>query len=518
MKNTRIHIALYSQLLLVQTSEVLGSQLSDDLGCPLNTSSLYTDNKSGIEISSPERHTRGLDDPRGPLNDCMPEEGSAVLLRETSHDAETLSSKSSNCSVFEHPDDTTLQITAILNRHEEFRDPLLTILKRYERAEEDSSPLNTSCLESGLWRQKKAFERHVASVVLGSIPHGIAPERLTIRILSMDGGGVRGIVPAYFLKRLEERFQCPIQKMFHFVAGSSAGGILATALSLPSDDQPTKPRFTAKELETLLFKETGNIFTKNWWSFFGLFGSQYKDPIKVFQRLAGKDTLFSNGVMRAMVTSYDLEANALKLLTNFPTTECKLEHRGPEAFTAADVMRATSAAPTYFPPHMCQPRANGLTDRYVLGDGGIGANNPSRIILQEVLSQYPGAEILMVSLGTGYKARNLSYKDVHNAGSLKWLRIGLIDMLMSVPNALGVHEVETLFNPRPQANGHMQSMINGMYFRFDPSVTDDSMDNVKESNLRALTQDMQRDIDKPGSMWSHLIQTLEQRPMKQLPR
>lgn len=480
-------------------------------------------------------------------------------LESPSHDerlqrADSLDSAYFSESCFENPDEITGDITSILNTNPELRAPLLEILRKYARETDEKKSLTTDLKNSmsrDFFGKKASFYRHVGSVILGSlvVPHSPTLPRPIIRVLSIDGGGVRGIIPAYFLSRLEARFGMPVQKMFHFIAGTSAGGILATALSLSAQNNPSEPRFTATQLERMLFTETKNIFTRNRWSANGLFGPKYNSPSRVFERIVGKDTLFSKGVIKAMVTSYDLEAQSLKLIKNFRTTEYFNEVCEPEVFTAVDTMCATGAAPTFFPPHLCMPRGFALSDRYVLADGGIGANNPSRIILQEVLTQYPGAKVVLVSVGTGYKTRNIGYDEVKGAGLFKWLKLGLIDMLMGVPNALAVHQLETLFTPVHHKRTELLSpcsdsnplgstldtgtaqpakkmlrrrssaepMIDGMYFRFDPSVQDDSLDNAKESNLRSLVASMQRDMDKPGSMWHHLTSVLEKVPFTPLP-
>src|SRR5918995_672220 len=83
----------------------------------------------------------------------------------------------------------------------------------------------------------------------------------TFKVLSIDGGGIRGIIPAMVLARLEKQTGRPIAEMFDLIAGTSTGGILALGLTLPSDDG--KPRYAAKDLLELYEKDGSRIFPRS---------------------------------------------------------------------------------------------------------------------------------------------------------------------------------------------------------------------------------------------------------------
>jgi uncharacterized protein len=70
------------------------------------------------------------------------------------------------------------------------------------------------------------------------------------RVLSIDGGGIRGIIPAVICAKLEEWSVAPLSSQFDLIAGTSTGGILAMGLSLPPNGKP------AKELVSF-YKENG---------------------------------------------------------------------------------------------------------------------------------------------------------------------------------------------------------------------------------------------------------------------
>src|SRR4051794_6908142 len=77
----------------------------------------------------------------------------------------------------------------------------------------------------------------------------------TIRILTIDGGGIRGIIPATVLREILQGLRA--QDVFHMIAGTSTGGILACALAKPEPHAP-------QELIDLYVRHGGEIFDKPW--------------------------------------------------------------------------------------------------------------------------------------------------------------------------------------------------------------------------------------------------------------
>src|SRR5260370_39365413 len=78
----------------------------------------------------------------------------------------------------------------------------------------------------------------------------------------MDGRGIRGIIPAVVLAEIERRTNRPIAELFHLVAGTSTGGILAVGLPVPGADG--KPKYTAQDMIDLYVKHGAALFTKVW--------------------------------------------------------------------------------------------------------------------------------------------------------------------------------------------------------------------------------------------------------------
>jgi patatin-like phospholipase/acyl hydrolase len=81
------------------------------------------------------------------------------------------------------------------------------------------------------------------------------------RILSIDGGGVRGIIPARFLQALEEMSQQPIHALFDLIVGTSTGGLIALGLTC-LNQQRQGPQYGAKDIVDFYLKESANIRQK----------------------------------------------------------------------------------------------------------------------------------------------------------------------------------------------------------------------------------------------------------------
>ncbi len=97
----------------------------------------------------------------------------------------------------------------------------------------------------------------------------------TWRILSIDGGGIRGIIPAIILASIEERTGKPISELFDLIAGTSTGAILALGLTKPNASG--KPEFTAQRIGELYEEEIPNIFRnpQSWWGISSLRNSNH---------------------------------------------------------------------------------------------------------------------------------------------------------------------------------------------------------------------------------------------------
>ena len=296
-----------------------------------------------------------------------------------------------------------------------------------------------------------------------------------MNVLSVDGGGIRGVIPAMVLADLEERTGRHTAELFDLIAGTSTGGIIALALTVPG--QGGRPRWTANDLVDLYLTEGPRIFHHSIGqmleSGLGLLDEKY-DAAPLEQAL--KDYLgearISEAVTDVMVASYDLEHRK----PFFFKTDRAKEKPGHD-WLMREAARATSAAPTYFEPEKLT--ADG--EVFALCDGGVFANNPAMSAYAEARRRHPRAQIRLVSLGTGQLTRKLHYEDVRGWGLIEWAR-PLLDVVFDGVSDATEYELAQLL---PESD----------YIRFQTELigASDALDNANERNLEHL-QDLARSL------------------------
>jgi len=258
------------------------------------------------------------------------------------------------------------------------------------------------------------------------------------RILSIDGGGMRGIIPGMFLVALEEKIKTEtsnpdahLSDYFDFFAGTSTGGILVSILLCPADGDPAKPKYTARQALDIYIKHGTDIFSatksRRFLSRFGLVSELYDDTVfkKILEDYFG-DRRLSELLRPCIITAYNIE-----LRKNHLFRQQKAISRGAARdFYLRDVCRATSAAPTYFSVAEIFSLSG---TRYPLVDGGMFVHNPSLSALLEITKTYKSYhidDIWILSLGTGVSKKPYNYEDFKK----KWaISVGpaLVDIMGS---------------------------------------------------------------------------------------
>lgn len=224
-----------------------------------------------------------------------------------------------------------------------------------------------------------------------------------MRILSIDGGGIRGIIPALVLAEVEARTGRRVAELFDLVAGTSTGGILACALTRP-DAAP------AAELVELYRTEGPRIFRRSLGqrvrSLDGLVEEKHDDTAleDALARYLGAGRL-SDATSRVLVTAYDLQARRPHFFKSW---------RADLDAPLQVVARATVAAPTYFEPLEDGPRS--------LIDGGVFATNPAMCAYAEAVRLEGSPPDFVLSLGTGSQTRPILHADAAGWGLVEWVR------------------------------------------------------------------------------------------------
>lgn len=293
------------------------------------------------------------------------------------------------------------------------------------------------------------------------------------KVLAIDGGGIRGIIPALVLAEIERRAQKPICSLFDLLAGTSTGGILVLGLTVPGEGG--LPRHRAADLVELYEREGKNIFSRSVWHRVRSVGgvAEEKYPGEGIETALAKyfgEARMADALADVLLTSYDIERRRPYFFKTFRARTDPARN-----FLMRQACRATSAAPTYFEP--CLIRLSEV-DRLVLVDGGVFANNPAMCAWAEARRLYPNAEdILVLSLGTGELTRPYVYEDAAGWGLASWVRPVLDVMFDGVSDATDYQLRQLLPGRNPRRYYRLQTKL---------VVGNDDMDDAGNTNLRAL--------------------------------
>ena len=314
----------------------------------------------------------------------------------------------------------------------------------------------------------------------------------TYRILSLDGGGIRGLVTAVWLHRLEKELGAPLRDHFHLIAGTSTGSILAcgVALGMPGEElikiykECGKRIFSPSPWPGVLRYIRGQIYSSK-----GLENVlQEKFKWKQFQKYnEGNLPLNCNSDNES--SNIDLHFGDLYCLNKQEVTTVIISYdtlnRRAIPFNSSlpryqeipiwEICKASSSAPIYFPPHIMKMYNGEVSYEIPLIDGGVVASNPTACAIAEGMKVRPDLkrdQFVVVSLGTGDANRPIHINEIKKWGLLNW----------------GRNFTNVFFDGVSQAVDHVASntIAQDRYFRFQAKLQEDSMDDISEKNLNAL--------------------------------
>ena len=288
-----------------------------------------------------------------------------------------------------------------------------------------------------------------------------------VSILSIDGGGIRGIIPATFLIELEKRTGKPICELFDLIAGTSTGGILATALTLP--DEYGKPKHSAEQMCLAYIEHGQTIFQKSPLRSMATLGGLAKPKYtslgidSMLEQFLGNKRLHTT-LTEILVTAYDLSTSTPWF---FKTSYAK-NHRSPtDNPLLTNVARATTAVPAFFQPLMMEG--------HCMVDGGVFAGNPAVCAYAQARNMYPQeSNFLVVSLGTGVVVHNRLCSKINNWGIAEWA-MPISSVVLNSSSATVDYQMRALVG-------------NDNYIRFQVQLDEDTakMDNASEKNMKRL--------------------------------
>lgn len=297
-------------------------------------------------------------------------------------------------------------------------------------------------------------------------------------ILSIDGGGIRGIIPAIVLNYIEQETDKPIADLFDVIAGTSTGGILALGLTKPGEDG--RPALTALDLVELYERRGEEIFPPSRFAFIRQLNEEKYSAEGLERALREKlgDTRISEAIAEVIVTAYDIQRRA----PIFFRTAKAIEDRESHDFLMRDVARATSAAPTYFEPF--QLAAVSPQPDYALVDGGVFANNPAMCaFVDDHAGRARPDDTLMVSLGTGALTRVLPYDQARDWGLAGW-----------APHILDV----AFDGVSDTVDYQLGQILQGRYHRFQTKldIACDDLDDASRGNIQNLKLEAEELIEQ----------------------
>ncbi|WP_264686999.1 patatin-like phospholipase family protein [Wolbachia endosymbiont (group B) of Rhopobota naevana] len=280
-------------------------------------------------------------------------------------------------------------------------------------------------------------------------------------ILSVDGGGIRGIIPAIILAEIEKRARKPISQIFDLMAGTSTGGIIVAGLC-----KKDKPQYSANDLVEL-YQEYGayifksSFFRRSILSWINCAQYPHKNIEFILDKYFGEDIL-KNTLSNVLITSYDIQNNCPFFFKSWKEGNIKLK----------DALRAATAAPTYFVPKYLKINQKEM----VLVDGGVFANNPAACAYASGKRLFPNDDILLLSIGTGRTDRSIEYANSKRFGKIGWIKPLIHVMFSSSLDAV---------------NYQLDQVIADKYIRIQSQlkIASPDMDNITSKNIKSLQQE-----------------------------
>ncbi|TVU24154.1 hypothetical protein EJB05_26555 [Eragrostis curvula] len=356
-------------------------------------------------------------------------------------------------------------------------------------------------------------------------PTALAPppsEGRLITVLSIDGGGIRGLIPATIIACLEAKLQeldgpdARIADYFDVIAGTSTGALITAMLAAP--DENKRPLFAAKDLSTFYLENGPKIFPQRNGIWFlkkitsmasAVMGPKYdgsflRDKIKSLTH----DVKVADTVTNVVVPAFDVKNLQPVIFSTYEAKSDPLKNA-----KLADICISTAAAPTYFPAHHFTVHDNNNQKpprEYHLVDGGVAANNPTMVAMsmltREVLRRNPDftpgkpteyRNYLIISIGTGSpkQAKQYTAPDCAKWGLIQWIYNGgftpIIDIFSHASSDMVDIHAEVLFASLKCKENYLRIQ--------DDSLTGDtsSVDIATKENMEKLIEIGKELLKKP---------------------
>ncbi len=308
------------------------------------------------------------------------------------------------------------------------------------------------------------------------------------RILSIDGGGAKGIVPAVILEHIENKLQdlaknpaVRLSDFLDFTAGTAAGALTSTMIITPNEKG--RPAYTMKEIIDNLFIFSKVYYRKkDWRTLWGKTGSKYPAEeviaahLKVFDHWKMKDLLKPTAI-----TGYDILNRAPVIFTNRDGSDKHTD------YYVKDIVRGSAASPAWINPVEFRDGVN----KNIIVNSNVIANNPGTVAYVEAgktpeivdkFKMISPENTFLISIGTGQtKLPSFSFDNVRNWNKSKWFDL-VTSMSIQSSTILPHYKLRSLYDAFHCENN---------YIRLDPTIMLGSSNimDTSNKNMRHLLQD-----------------------------
>ncbi|XP_050231201.1 patatin-like protein 2 [Mercurialis annua] len=334
-----------------------------------------------------------------------------------------------------------------------------------------------------------------------------------VTILSIDGGGIRGIIPGTILSFLESELQkldgedARIADYFDVISGTSTGGLVTAMLACPNEKN--RPMFAAKDIKDFYLNECPIIFPQRNFKLFrsafkmikALSGPKYDG--KYLHRLVKEKlghTKLNQTLTNVVIPTYDITKLQPTIFSSF-----QVKKNPSLNALLSDICISTSAAPTYLPAHFFETteEKTGTVTKYNLIDGGVAANNPTLVAIGEVtnaiikgnkdffpIKPMDYGRFLVISLGTGSPEaeEKCNAHEVAKWGVLGWLTAKGCTPLVDVFTHASADMVDL----------HLSSLFKALHSQNNYLRIQDSTLNKKTASVDVATKENLDDLVKVG--------------------
>jgi patatin-like phospholipase/acyl hydrolase len=320
----------------------------------------------------------------------------------------------------------------------------------------------------------------------------LIPATQPLKVLAIDGGGIRGVIPAMVLAEIERQTAKPVSSLFDLVVGTSTGSLLALGLTLMKSTGA--PKYSAQDLVQVYIDLGQAVFVPSACAALrNLFRPKYSDmALENVLRVCFAHSRLKDARPDVLITGYEIERRKPWV---FSSREARIAPQDHD-YSLVQVCVATSAAPTYFRP--AKLLSGNDSDYLAIVDGGLFANNPGLYGFVEARRMYPRRDVILASLGTGSSLNPILYDDASGWGLAKWAQPILAIVFDGVSAA--VDEQLACLLPHTR------------YFRFQTELRKctGKLDDARASHIRKLQLRAERLLSREKDRILELCQLLLQ--------